>query len=178
MTQGKLQAIPRSRKDIRQVTRMLRKITCKEGDEDSKFCIINLLEKILPTMFGEFYYEIVEDTDLDCEAKTIPDEWKIILKQSVYEGACNENPRDRFTIAHEIGHLFLHKGINISLNRGNESIPAYKDPEWQANTFAAELLVPTFIRNLENMSVEDVSKTYGVSKKVAEIQLEHLRDSK
>lgn len=62
----------------------------------------------------------------------------------------NSDLRDRFTIAHELGHLFLHMGymsddgkwenINPSeiYNRDNEA----SEREYQANEFAAALLMP------------------------------------
>mgnify|MGYP000953860309 FL=1 len=44
----------------------------------------------------------------------------------------------------------------------------YEDIEWQANTFAAEFLVD--IEEVKNLTVEEVSKKYGVSQTVATIQ--------
>ncbi len=61
--------------------------------------------------------------------------------------------RQRFTIAHEIGHLCLHKdkidGVHIDsafaerLNRDARSSQGNDRIEVEANRFAAELLVPT-----------------------------------
>lgn len=49
--------------------------------------------------------------------------------------------RDRFTIAHELGHYFLHS------NQGRIPIIAYRSGsgrlEWEANWFAASLLMPS-----------------------------------
>lgn len=55
--------------------------------------------------------------------------------------------RKRFTIAHELGHFFLHFATSqedmsddaISFNRDDNS----DKTEWGANKFAAELLMPT-----------------------------------
>jgi len=48
--------------------------------------------------------------------------------------------RDRFTLAHEIGHYYLHS------NQGDNPIVATRKGstriEWEANWFAAELLMP------------------------------------
>lgn len=45
-----------------------------------------------------------------------------------------------FVLAHELGHLFLHKKINtILLDNSNLKTHKY---EVEANTFAAELLIP------------------------------------
>ena len=63
--------------------------------------------------------------------------------------------RQRFTIAHEIGHLLLHKGKEIhvdqtvlSMNlRDDVSSKAVDRDEIEANRFAAELMMPThFLR--------------------------------
>ena len=36
-------------------------------------------------------------------------------------------------MAHELGHLLLHRVETITLAREDGDIPLYKDPEWQAN---------------------------------------------
>ncbi len=56
--------------------------------------------------------------------------------------------RRRFTVAHEIGHLVLHKGRPLVLDhvrvnfRNATSSTATDHEEIQANAFAAELLMP------------------------------------
>jgi len=55
--------------------------------------------------------------------------------------------RQRFTIAHEIGHFFLHKNSFIDKHyrkTSNEDLPQSVPEEVQANFFAAELLMPQF----------------------------------
>lgn len=49
--------------------------------------------------------------------------------------------RQAFTIAHELGHLFLHTNMNA---RGEASFARSGSDrqEWEANWFAAELLMP------------------------------------
>jgi Zn-dependent peptidase ImmA (M78 family) len=56
--------------------------------------------------------------------------------------------RQRFTIAHEIGHLLLHPGRQVFLDervnfRDETSSLAVDREEIQANAFAAELLMPS-----------------------------------
>ena len=76
--------------------------------------------------------------------------------------------RQRFTIAHEIGHFFLHKGEQIIIDRGfrvnfrdDESGKAENPEEIEANYFAAELLMPTdlLVQDLKGkiIDVEDDS---------------------
>jgi Zn-dependent peptidase ImmA (M78 family) len=55
--------------------------------------------------------------------------------------------RQRFSIAHEIGHLRLHQGAvfidqTVRFNRDEKSSLAIHDQEIQANQFAAALLMP------------------------------------
>jgi Zn-dependent peptidase ImmA (M78 family) len=63
--------------------------------------------------------------------------------------ASDVDVRQRYTIAHELGHLFLHPGRdvwvdrNVRVNfRNAESGLAINREEIQANAFAAELLMP------------------------------------
>jgi Zn-dependent peptidase ImmA (M78 family) len=57
--------------------------------------------------------------------------------------------RQRFTIAHEIGHVLLHKNEKLHIDerspigfRDHKSSMAIDDHEIEANQFAAELLMP------------------------------------
>lgn len=57
--------------------------------------------------------------------------------------------RQRFTIAHELGHILLHEDEEFHVDetssirfRDEESSLATKDEEIEANQFAAELLMP------------------------------------
>jgi Zn-dependent peptidase ImmA (M78 family) len=63
--------------------------------------------------------------------------------------------RQRFTVAHEIGHLVLHRPLVTSavhvdrsfkvLKRDNTASLGIHDVEIEANQFAAELLMPRFL---------------------------------
>ena len=50
-----------------------------------------------------------------------------------------------------------------------KSRKAYEDPEWQANCFAGELLVPK--RLVKNLSVEEIVEQCKVTQAMASIQL-------
>lgn len=65
--------------------------------------------------------------------------------------------RQRFTLAHEIGHFLLHKGEEVIVDRGfrvnlrdAEASKAENPEEIEANYFAAELLMP------ENILIDDL----------------------
>jgi Zn-dependent peptidase ImmA (M78 family) len=65
-------------------------------------------------------------------------------------GVNSEEPyfRQRFTIAHELGHLFLHKQKSVNYDQGimlmrdSHSREGTDVKEIEANRFAAELLMP------------------------------------
>ncbi|MGB9767894.1 ImmA/IrrE family metallo-endopeptidase [Dictyoglomus turgidum] len=81
--------------------------------------------------------------------------------------------RQRFTIAHEIGHFLLH----YSNNKIYFDYPIENSKiEREANTFAASLLLPDFLlgRYL-NLSLEKISSIFYVSRKVTEIRLKDFK---
>lgn len=99
--------------------------------------------------------------------------------------------RQRFTIAHEIGHLLLHTNENLHVDknfpiglRNSISGKSVNENEIEANQFAAALLMP------ENLIVEDIkpfigkdvliaihklAKKYRVSEQAMSIRLSSLR---
>jgi len=92
--------------------------------------------------------------------------------------------RQKFTIAHELGHIFLpwHKGtIASDINEYNVSAHImYRDMESEANRFASELLMPTnWIVNIldENISfearLERILQDAGVSLEAALIKIDN-----
>lgn len=92
--------------------------------------------------------------------------------------------RDRFTIAHELGHLFLHMGYLVNKEKW-EDTPEYQDSayyrsghsqeEYEANEFAAAFLMPQneFIKvskqYLEHgkYDVSEIADHFGVSVEAA-----------
>ncbi len=98
--------------------------------------------------------------------------------------------RQRFTVAHEIGHLVLHKGRPMFIDsfvRINWRNGASDTEEVQANGFAAELLMP---RKFVDREVErafskrrnvtpqhlaaELAKTFGVSTEAMSYRLANL----
>ncbi|HWZ84104.1 MAG TPA: ImmA/IrrE family metallo-endopeptidase [Terriglobales bacterium] len=93
--------------------------------------------------------------------------------------------RQRFTIAHEIGHFVLHKGIKLHVDedfRINLRDGSVNDEEIDANAFAAELLMPTELigRDIQKLGridqegVEKLALRYRVSSRAMEIRLTNL----
>ena len=155
---------PRSRADIRNIAKQVREKF--HLDNEKSVDIIKFLE--IASFYLEFDYEIVPERELKNNYAEIDLNNSIIrIQESVLLGASEGNPRHRFTIAHEIGHYILHKN-RVILCRSDEKIKPYEHPEWQANTFAGEFLVP-YEKALE-MTESAIAETFKVSKEVAEIQ--------
>jgi len=162
-----MKAQPRSKLSIRLIVKQIREIL--QINIDDKVDVIHLLELVIcPNL--DISLHIIEKKDmLDKYAEYSPVEQAIKIREDVYDRAIEGIGRDRFTISHEIGHIFLHSN-NIAMARSNENFPIYYDPEWQANIFAREFLCPLNGISKDD-SVEDISNKYGVSKEVASIQL-------
>lgn len=102
-------------------------------------------------------------------------------EQVIYVDATDSLERQRFTIAHELGHVILHhmlgpqkdsifKKVDLRSNRGNRQ-------EQEANLFAAALLMPhkQFMKAWYLYdTMEEVSNHFGVSKKAAYLRYERL----
>ncbi|NJM49719.1 MAG: ImmA/IrrE family metallo-endopeptidase [Sphingomonadales bacterium] len=135
--------------------------------------MLYLVELGLPTFLPDFEYEIVADGELgDAEATTSMTKQLIRISQSCYEDALKGVSRYAFTLAHEVGHLFLHTGRTVALARGPQN-KAYLNPEWQADVFAAAFLMPEEGVKLCR-SVEEIASKFGVSKQAASIRAENL----
>lgn len=101
----------------------------------------------------------------------------ILLREDVYEGACEGNGFHRFTVAHEIGHVIMHsEQIGFARAFHNQNDKVYCNSEWQANEFAGSLLVPnTEVLELNPISVEKLAVRYGVSNECAALRLKKIR---
>lgn len=166
-------AKPTSRKKIRDLANMLRKIAGLY--DEMYFPVVEFLELAMPRLFKEFEYEIVPVAQMPNEyAITYPEKNKICIREDVYDRAIKGVERDRFTVAHEIGHFILHKPGSIALARTQEvqDIPTFRKPEWQANTFAGELLAPPQV--IRGLTLEEISLKCGVSLQVSEIQIKNM----
>lgn len=169
-------AIPLSRDDIAYTALQLRKLV--DLEDIVCFDIVRFIENVLPELHPNFQFEVVKQDILQGKyAETIPsfqDGPAIMrVREDVYEDAAADGKRSRFTLTHELGHLLLHTPTHMTLCRLETELPIYKDPEWQANTFAGEFLV---MRHLaRGMSPFDIADKFHVSYSVAEIQAKYCR---
>ena len=164
---------PLSRVDIRSLATVVRKL----AGSPVYFDIVKFLEIGLAKLDPESDIVVLPDSEMkDAYAKAFPDEHLIQIRESVYNKAVNGDYRHRFTLCHELGHYLLHSGQSIVFSREERKPRAFEDPEWQANSFAGELLVPAEIaaRYDEN----EITELCGASFTVAKIQKNVLKQKK
>jgi len=121
------------------------------------------LAEISLSMSKEFNIPFIFDQDLGCTKKgnKILGKFRIESRSVFVDASLDPNdPRWRFTLAHEIGHLIFHRSLRLVENNiveHNSEITdtvrqilrfnltpktPYEWLEWQANKFAASLLMP------------------------------------
>lgn len=163
---------PMSRGDLRKIAQSLRNLL---NVKTSYFPIIGLLES-MDVLFG-IDYDYIDDKEWDkrygkhVHAQYDLDKKTIFIKESVYERANKNYGRDRFTIAHEISHAILISDNKVKfcrVDKNAEQIPLYKNPEWQADCLAGELLVPYSL--CRNMSEMQIVTECAVTRSAAHIQ--------
>jgi len=175
MIRDNFKARPKSIEDIRNLAALLREFLGLGPNDRIDFNVhLDLISILL--VKENFAYIVLEDHDLifdeNDEAHTNVKTGAIYIKESVYRNLKDPSSRSHFTIAHEIGHFFLHYINGPLLSRKNKPIKAYESPEWQANQFAAELLMP--YDAVKTMSIEEIYSTYKVSYKAAEVRFNKI----
>lgn len=159
----KIAVEPLSRNNIRNITWKLREQFGLQ--KIMYFPVLPFIEWVLPE-FG-MDYDVVSPGELgDAYGLTHTRKGIMKIREDVYLGAAEGHARDRFTLCHELGHFLLHTPDRVSFARGN--VPAYMEPEWQANVFAGELMAPYQL--VKNMNPYEISKRCGMSLTAAEIQ--------
>lgn len=147
---------------------------------DKPFPIAHFIED-MPRMFAKtgFEFRVLTDSDprLDDKhpANTDVANHIMYMKQTTYDNMCDGHGFERFTGSHEVGHYILSCVYGVPLYRtlsDDEEVPSYMDPEWQADTFAAELLMP--YDECLYLSVEEIERRYRVSKKAAQTRFNKI----
>ncbi len=164
---------PMSTKMLREYADIFRRSLKPKTD---KFPVLLFLEIILPQLFENYsFHPMSKDVMGENHGLTYPGKGKILIRDDVYEGAIQDNGRDRFTIMHEIAHLLLHSNIPASYARTtSEGHPCYMDAEWQADSLAAEMLMPADIV-LDCSSAQELSLRCGVSNQAAETRMRKIQ---
>jgi hypothetical protein len=119
------------------------------------------------------------------------DTFIVKLSRETYHALCRDDPRARFSLAHELGHIYLHARMLMrmariphtaaALLRATEPpYPVFWDTEWQADSFAAALLMPAealeelFNHNPSSLMVHHVRAWFNVSSQAARIRCENF----
>jgi hypothetical protein len=156
----------------------------------------DLLETPAPFPVLDFFDRLKDDFGLDpgveplgdgVEGMTWPD-GRVLVSEETYRDAFRGVGRARFTIPHEgyhgirhrhqIRHCLVHKGQLVLYRQ--QQLEAFRNPEWQANEFAAAVLMPEpAVRILVNgcaahLRVSRMMQVFQVSRQAAEIRLRKL----
>jgi Zn-dependent peptidase ImmA (M78 family) len=122
-------------------------------------------------------YDVVEDSYLPpgAEASCIPEDRVIYITLTTFEAVKRNDERARFTIFHELGHLLL--AHRRALHRDTTAeFPIFENSEWQADQFAAEILMPLEVIRAKNLTAAwELQAEFGVSHLAANKRLENLR---
>lgn len=113
---------------------------------------------------------LTERTDGFC---TMTDHFTYIFYNSVLPVG-----RQRFTVAHEIGHLVLgHVGRGRVTTINREPSPQDSQEETQANQFAARLLAPACVlHELGATTPEAIQQVCGLSRQAAEFRAARMQE--
>lgn len=179
---------PRKRHEIESYAdRLVRELYPDQYDTPIAIPVGDFFEFVLPTRF-QVNTHVSDRLPAWVEGMAIPpgvsgDRSEILLAESVYERLLDDQPRARFTAAHECLHGLLHlKEIRMRLVDGSapalyrrHEIPRYRNPEWQADVFAGTFLMPTpavkaFVERY-GADPRAMAKTFVVSVRAAELRL-------
>lgn len=132
--------------------------------------------------YSEFMNEHNCDLDTVCRCMQSND-GKTILTDGVYSIAYNDlqnsQGRIRFTLMHEIGHIYLNHLIdfeNTELSQCGLSKAENTILENEANAFARNVLAPvSMINQLKDKSVKNISSRFGLTPSAAKTRISFLQ---
>ncbi len=147
----------------------------------------------------EFKYAVISArSEEEGSTSWVGEQVEVAIREDVFNRASHGDGRSRFTVAHEIAHALLHarelRGTEGVLFRDSsctaglrtrevESVPAYSNPEHQANVWASSFLMPfagvkAFLRQCAEAGVDatigSIAKNFQVSYAAAQVRMEQL----
>lgn len=153
--------------------------------EPEAFPVLDFFDHVLRDAYG--LDTGVEPCSDGVEGITWPD-GRVILSEDTYRRAARDEGRPRFTVVHEgyhgikhcrhIKRVLVHTGELVLYRRSN--LLPYRDPEWQADTFASAVLMPApMVRRVAaetrpELARSAVVRTFKVSPRAAEVRLAKL----
>jgi Zn-dependent peptidase ImmA (M78 family) len=134
------------------------------------------VEHAVSKLGGELCF--ADDADFEAKIERIDSYFRITLGQP------SADTRRRFSVAHELGHLFLHMGYLVDDAKWASSEPyidsvyyryGYSTEEYEANEFAAALLMPRneFLgqaarhRDKRQYLIDEIASHFQVSREAA-----------
>jgi len=157
---------------------------CGPGE---KLDVLSIIEFELPLQVFGFKWDIVADSEWD----GTPDEEAFVrfvkagrkiyptltVRETVWVGASKSDVSARFTLAHELAHIFLHQRLaNVRLSREAHTPTSSRTnskQEREANVYAGALLIdiPSITKET---TFFDLRSQYDVSHDVARHALEQV----
>jgi Zn-dependent peptidase ImmA (M78 family) len=148
------------------------------------------VEKIAKAVGAQVVFSPLDD---ELSGMVLVDKYRILIGVN----SLHHSNRQRFTVAHEIGHLTLHRDfITDQIHVDKKFMVLMRDPnsatgtdrlEIEANRFAAELLMPKWAvhRVLENKLIDidddrivaDLAKKFRVSRQALQYRLINIFSS-
>ena len=132
---------------------------------------VNIMELV-----ADFHIEL-KSTPLDNRISGILD-MTDSKHPTIHYNSTHGNHRQRFTIAHELGHYVLHGVTALLIEDTNNyySTSTTRNQERDANRFAADVLMPmdsidTVIRQNPSFNLEKLAEMFEVSKVAMSIRL-------
>lgn len=123
-------------------------------------------------------YDVLEPDEMphpDVEACWDPESVTMHIRLDVFEKVCRGDPRARFTIMHELGHGLLGHRRTINRSKMEQPPKVYQDSEWQADQFAAELLMPLAVIKSQGLNTAMKIEThFNVSSPAAMVRVRQL----
>lgn len=134
------------------------------------------MEKVIKDLEGELISEKFDDSTISGKIQKHGETFKISYNEE------HSDTRSKFTIAHELGHLFLHMGFLVDPEKWNgideycdspKYRQGYSEEEYEANQFAGAFLMPSeeykkFVEENKNkqnntIKVDLIATHFGVS---------------
>ncbi|MEW6772072.1 MAG: ImmA/IrrE family metallo-endopeptidase [Bacillota bacterium] len=136
--------------------------------------------KLVPPIDVERF--CIEVAGLHVYYDEMEDEFCAILRRDLMAILVNQKHprvRQRFSIAHELGHWYLHRDEAVMAERTATLKTINKLLDEEANSFAAEFLMPSrFVRaqvRLGMVNLDTLARYFEVSREAMWYQLNHLR---
>ncbi|ESZ20975.1 hypothetical protein X737_08000 [Mesorhizobium sp. L48C026A00] len=132
--------------------------------------IVEVLEFKIPVTYPGFRLVVRSRVDLAEEAVTETRNDRILVREDIYNGACEGDAYSRFVLAHELGHFLLHRETlkdlhTVSSGEYTENIKnlnAIESAEDQATIFARHFLVHPAVAFRYKEDVDILCRKTGV----------------